>query len=76
MDDNNPFAAWQDIWLQTNRPQIPFLPPTTLEEVEKRLLELHSVEIWLQAQQQAIQLQKTLLNQQKLVLQSMQPPPK
>ncbi|MCP2041762.1 hypothetical protein L1281_002378 [Neisseria sp. HSC-16F19] len=69
-DSNNPFAIWQQFWQQTPAHNLPFLPPTNLAEVEKRLAELDSVEMWLNFQLQAVQAQKALLAQQKTLFES------
>lgn len=69
-DESNPFAAWQQFWQQLPVQALPFLPPASLEEVEKRLVELGSVEMWLQFQLQGVQAQKALLNQQKTFFES------
>lgn len=70
MNDTNPFALWQQFWQQTPSPSLPFLPPANLAEVEKRLAELDSVEMWLNFQLQAVQAQKALLAQQKTLFES------
>ncbi|WP_037586483.1 PhaM family polyhydroxyalkanoate granule multifunctional regulatory protein [Stenoxybacter acetivorans] len=70
--DNNPFAYWQQWWQDNPPPASSFLPPTNLEELNKRLIELDNIEMWLSMQLQGIQWQKTLLNQQKLWLSSWQ----
>ncbi len=71
-DSHNPFAVWQQFWQQTQgqASSLPFLPPTSLAEVEKRLSDLDSVEMWLQFQLQAVQAQKALLTQQKVLFES------
>lgn len=69
-EHSNPFAIWQQFWQQTSSHNLPFLPPTSLAEVEKRLTELDSVEMWLNFQLQAVQAQKTLLAQQKILFES------
>ncbi len=69
-DPNNPFAAWQQFWQQAPTKALPFLPPTSLAEVEKRIADLDSVEMWLNFQLQAVQTQKALLQQQKVFFES------
>ena len=69
-DPNNPFAAWQQFWQQAPNQALPFLPPASLAEVEKRIADLDSVEMWLNFQLQAVQTQKALLQQQKVFFES------
>lgn len=69
-DQTNPFAAWQQLWQQAPVKALPFLPPASLDEVEKRLTDLASVEMWLAVQLQMVQTQKALLHQQKAFFES------
>ena len=69
-DPNTPFAAWQQFWQQAPNQALPFLPPASLAEVEKRIGDLDSVEMWLNFQLQAVQTQKALLQQQKVFFES------
>ena len=69
-DPNNPFAAWQQFWQQAPNQALPFLQPASLAEVEKRIADLDSVEMWLNFQLQAVQTQKALLQQQKVFFES------
>ncbi len=71
-NDNNPFALWQQFWQSSNPQMAAFMPPMTLEEVQKKITELQSVEIWLNFNLQAVQTQLMLLEQQKVFFESMQ----
>lgn len=70
-NDNNPFAFWQQFWQNSNPQMAPFLPPMSLEEVNKKITELQSVEIWLNFNLQAVQSQLALLEQQKIFFETM-----
>ena len=64
--DNNPFALWQQFWQNANPQMAPFLPPMSAEEVQKKISELQSVELWLSFNLQMVQSQLAVLEQQKL----------
>ncbi len=68
--DQNPFAFWQNFWQNANPQLTPFLPPMSLEEVNKKITELKSVEVWLNFNLQAVQTQLVGLEQQKLFFNS------
>ncbi len=68
MTDNqnaNPFAFWQQFWQSANPQMAQFLPPATLEETERKITELKSVEMWLNFNLQVLQSQLLILEQQK-----------
>ncbi|MBO7081644.1 MAG: hypothetical protein J6V99_06390 [Neisseriaceae bacterium] len=64
-DATNPFTFWQQFW-QTATPQMAaFMPPTNLQEVEKKISELRNIEVWLNFNLQALRTQLTMLEQQR-----------
>lgn len=65
----DPFK-WPPFWPETMR------PPMNVAEVEQKLTELAGIEWWLQAQLQAIQTQKNLLQQQKTFFETFTGSPK
>ena len=69
--DNNPFALWQQFWQSANPQMAPFLPPMSAEEVQKKISELQSVELWLSFNLQMVQSQLAVLEQQKLFFNSL-----
>ena len=69
--DNNPFALWQQFWQNANPQMAPFLPPMSAEEVQKKISELQSVELWLSFNLQMVQSQLAVLEQQKLFFNSL-----
>ena len=69
--ETNPFALRQQFW-QNSNPQIAaFLPPMSAEEVQKKITELQSVELWLSFNLQMVQSQLAVLEQQKLFFNSL-----
>ena len=69
--DNNPFALWQQFWQNANPQMAPLLPPMSAEEVQKKITELQSVELWLSFNLQMVQSQLAVLEQQKLFFNSL-----
>ena len=69
--ENNPFALWQQFWQNANPQMAPFLPPMSAEEVQKKITELQSVELWLSFNLQMVQSQLAVLEQQKLFFNSL-----
>ena len=69
--DNNPFALWQQFWQNANPQMAPFLPPMSAEEVQKKISDLQSVELWLSFNLQMVQSQLAVLEQQKLFFNSL-----
>ena len=69
--DANPFTFWQQFW-QTASPQAAaFLPPMTLEEVNRKIGELRNVEVWLNFNLQAVRTQISILEQQAIFFSSL-----
>lgn len=72
-DTGSPFAFWQTFWQNATPPALaPMLPPMTLEDVKRKISELKSVETWLNLNLQMVQSQLVVLEQQKLMHESMQ----
>lgn len=69
--DQNPFALWQQFWQNANPQMAPFLPPMSAEDVQKKINELQSVELWLSFNLQMVQSQLAVLEQQKLFFASL-----
>lgn len=64
-DAQNPFAFWQQFWQSANPQMSQFFPPASLEETERKIAELKSVEMWLSFNLQVLQSQLLILEQQK-----------
>ena len=69
--ETNPFALWQQFWQNANPQMAPLLPPMSAEEVQKKITELQSVELWLSFNLQMVQSQLAVLEQQKLFFNSL-----
>lgn len=61
---------WPPFWPESMR------PPLNAAEAEQKIAELSSIEWWLQAQLQAIQAQKIMLQQQKAFFETFAHQPK
>lgn len=70
-DDANPFAFWQQVWQDAQPNLKSFMPPTSLEEVNRKLSELDNVEAWLRFHLQALATQKAVLQQQQALFEAM-----
>ena len=69
--ETNPFALWQQFWQNANPQLAPCVPPRSAEEVQKKISELQSVELWLSFNLQMVQSQLAVLEQQKLFFNSL-----
>jgi len=70
-DDANPFAFWQQVWQDAQPNLKSFMPPTSLEEVNRKLSELDNVETWLRFHLQALAAQKAVLQQQQTMFENL-----
>ncbi len=69
--ETNPFALWQQFWQNANPQMAPFFFFLSAEEVQKKISELQSVELWLSFNLQMVQSQLAVLEQQKLFFNSL-----
>ncbi|MFC3531944.1 PhaM family polyhydroxyalkanoate granule multifunctional regulatory protein [Vogesella facilis] len=70
----DPFAMFRQLLQSATPPGAqPFLPPMTVEEVERKLAELRVVETWLTMNLGMLSMQIKTLEMQKAALAAMQP---
>lgn len=74
---NDPFALLRQMWQQaTPAAAQPFLPPLTIEDIDRRVVELKVIEGWLTMNLGMLSMQIKTLEMQRAALAALKPAPK